>query len=668
MTKAASGSIPEKNKLSLEFGTRYKSIDALNCPPLPSVTVLTGLNGSGKSHLLQSIQHGATRAHIDGDETVKPETLRVLEDAKLLATKEPSAGLNSSHHDAVWNALRFAENDPALKLRRLQAGRDEEDEREAELQKERQLSEFAINILHGIERRQIMATPKGGRQDPAVAVKSALQQFQLTGTRLVDLLRCLEDVAKKPILSIERDEFDQTFPTANQFARVTVPYSEWFAQYRVAEHENNGRKLESERDHLSTKWLAEEEFLRRYGPPPWQWLNEEIEKLGLAFRFLAPSVTESTYTVQIASKNGSHFGIDDLSSGERVILGMLASLGFATETDVRLTLPKLWLLDEPDAHLHPSFVTKMLKLFESVAKQRNLHVIFTTHSPCTVALAPEGSVHVVDNEEGQKIVRRVPKDDALAVLSAGLPTLSVRHESRRTVLVEGKLDVSVYESVYRAWRSSLATSRTSVSSAHLGFVPSAGNHSGDCETVRQQVKALRENGNDRVWGIVDWDGRNRKSGFVHVLAEGQAYAIENLLVDPIFIAALMLNKNKDREKISTEELGLPKGVRTHDVAGLPTEVLQKCLDTVILKTFGSVAQDHPETVDVEYLGGLVLVFPKWYLEMRGHDLEMKVVKEFPGLKEYGAELKEAVCSHILFNHPELIPSAFVQLFQELEGA
>lgn len=43
----------------LEFKTRYLSIDGIDRTELPKFTVLTGVNGSGKSHLLQAIQQGS---------------------------------------------------------------------------------------------------------------------------------------------------------------------------------------------------------------------------------------------------------------------------------------------------------------------------------------------------------------------------------------------------------------------------------------------------------------------------------------------------------------------------------------------------------------------------------------------------------------------------------
>ncbi|MBB6270500.1 ABC-type cobalamin/Fe3+-siderophores transport system ATPase subunit [Pedobacter cryoconitis] len=44
----------------LEFKDPYLSITTFNSIKLNSLTILTGLNGSGKSHLLQSILNGSS--------------------------------------------------------------------------------------------------------------------------------------------------------------------------------------------------------------------------------------------------------------------------------------------------------------------------------------------------------------------------------------------------------------------------------------------------------------------------------------------------------------------------------------------------------------------------------------------------------------------------------
>src|SRR5688572_2783150 len=53
--------------LKLRFKTAYKSITSFPETVLPDFTVITGVNGSGKSHLLEALGQGAVK--VEGLET-----------------------------------------------------------------------------------------------------------------------------------------------------------------------------------------------------------------------------------------------------------------------------------------------------------------------------------------------------------------------------------------------------------------------------------------------------------------------------------------------------------------------------------------------------------------------------------------------------------------------
>jgi hypothetical protein len=53
--------------------------------------------------------------------------------------------------------------------------------------------------------------------------------------------------------------------------------------------------------------------------------------------------------------------------------------------------PYVVLIDEPEAHLHPTVQTKLIKILEEEARRRNSKVIITTHSPFVARGLPYGS-------------------------------------------------------------------------------------------------------------------------------------------------------------------------------------------------------------------------------------------------------------------------------------
>jgi ABC-type glutathione transport system ATPase component len=104
--------------------------------------------------------------------------------------------------------------------------------------------------------------------------------------------------------------------------------------------------------------------------------------------------------------------------------------------------PKLLLLDEIDAPLHPSMARTILDIIiKTLLGVYGIEVLATTHSPSTVALAPEDALYAM--REGQPGLTKVTKDEALSILTVGVPTLSISYDGRRQVFVESPIDAQI---------------------------------------------------------------------------------------------------------------------------------------------------------------------------------------------------------------------------------
>ena len=91
--------------------------------------------------------------------------------------------------------------------------------------------------------------------------------------------------------------------------------------------------------------------------------------------------------------NQAKVKFSELSSGEKVLISLVFAL-YNTKFDVEF--PKVLLMDEPDASLHPSMTKQFLDVIQKVFVQdKGVKVILTTHSPSTVALAPEEAIFIV---------------------------------------------------------------------------------------------------------------------------------------------------------------------------------------------------------------------------------------------------------------------------------
>ncbi len=156
--------------------------------------------------------------------------------------------------------------------------------------------------------------------------------------------------------------------------------------------------------------------------------------------------------VEFIGKNGERVKYDALSSGEQMIVEFII---WEMGKDVRGNSINIMLLDEYDAHLHPSMCKMMIEILSDIAKPKEeggsgIRVIMTTHSPSTVAFAPEGSLFVMEkDDDGNRNIRSTSNSEAMSVLSDGIFTLekaasvinlAVSTEKKNIIFVEGKTD------------------------------------------------------------------------------------------------------------------------------------------------------------------------------------------------------------------------------------
>jgi ABC-type multidrug transport system ATPase subunit len=131
----------------------------------------------------------------------------------------------------------------------------------------------------------------------------------------------------------------------------------------------------------------------------------------VAFRQLAEGLSpttlfkmlESTYIsdviheVRIRVKiRGSHGTLTfrELSEGEQQLLVVLGLLRFTGEAE------SLFLLDEPDTHLNPSWAVKYLSfLRDFVPSRETSHIILATHNPLAIAELEKGQVQIMWRDE-----------------------------------------------------------------------------------------------------------------------------------------------------------------------------------------------------------------------------------------------------------------------------
>ena len=244
-------------------------------------------------------------------------------------------------------------------------------------------------------------------------------------------------------------------------------------------------------------------------------------------------------------------------------------------------------------------------------------------------------------------------------MTNGVPTLSISYENRRQVFVESEYDVEFYERIYQKLKNELS------SEISLNFIPSGGGEKGGCDRVRTTVNDLWKHGNKTVYGIIDWDLKNKTTDRVKILGQGNRYSIENYIFDPVIIAAFLLLEGC----IARDEIGSEPDETDFDLRNFENDRLQIVANFIVdrLKPF-EPENSQAGTKVCEYSNGKAVNLPSWFLEIQGHQLEKNLQTTFSQLKKYQreADLKKAIISKIIDRIPSLIPMDFLLLFKQIQ--
>lgn len=101
--------------------------------------------------------------------------------------------------------------------------------------------------------------------------------------------------------------------------------------------------------------------------------------------------------VIFTNKNGDKFPLNKISTGEKTLLSKAFYLFIQNIRD------KVILIDEPELSLHPSWQSKILKLYEKFAEEYNCQIILSTHSPHIIASAKNEYLRILQIDENNNI-------------------------------------------------------------------------------------------------------------------------------------------------------------------------------------------------------------------------------------------------------------------------
>lgn len=602
--------------MRIKIKTKFKSLIAGKEVELPDFCVLTGKNGSGKSHFLESLTQQDYSTVFINEQQISVDKIKYIAFNGLNPQINPNCTKDTINKiiSNFWTFFMRLQRDAN---RQLQLPNE---------QKDSNMNNMWQNY--------------GGDQKLNEAYKIAANNLSKRLNKNLCLLN--EDDVRQNIDVADLTPKD-TF--SGEFATI-------FKSYYIA-YDNNQYKIFQNKEHgHNYKVYTDDDFFNSFGPKPWDFVNQILNAANLPYEVNSPEGTDRDTTFHFVLRDPDR-NIEiqpaDLSTGEKVLMSLAMAIYNSAEKNIK---NKILLIDEPDAALHPQFSKFLLETIKTyIVNEAGVKVIITTHSPTTVAMADEESIYEMNREE--KIPLKVSKARALSILCEGIPSLRVSIDKQRIVFVESNYDAENYHKIFDLVKQNHSYDIQPVFHA-------ANPHNGsNCDDVKDLLDKL--NTTPGVYGIIDYDNHASSTDKIIVLGEGgeSRYTIENYILDPIFIGLLLLRDNLSDNPI-------PVDCKYIDFKNATDEQYQNLITWVYTELGYS-----NELVTYTTISGKNFKISKDWIEKPGHNIETDIRNKWLKLGQITRgnagdnALKKVVIDKVISDYPEYLSKDFIDLFNSL---
>lgn len=191
-------------------------------------------------------------------------------------------------------------------------------------------------------------------------------------------------VMRRPEWAKEKNElFWGASGVVREFLDSLIPHA--LAPLKITRPEDlslTGSNIKNEFFHL---YLPSVDTLRKFA----EGLSPDVFFKMLESTLLSEIISEVSVRVKVRS-SVEPLSFRELSEGEQQLLTVLGLLKFTGGKD------SLFLLDEPDTHLNPSWAVKYLKFLRAfVPNHKTSHLLMVTHHPLAIAELEKGQVQVM---------------------------------------------------------------------------------------------------------------------------------------------------------------------------------------------------------------------------------------------------------------------------------
>ena len=456
--------------MKIEFVSQYRIISNLTAEKLPDFAVLIGQNGVGKSQIFRALLDGSlTISGITKEEIELYEINSFMTRSSQLANLETSKqtrGLIDAffNHKSGMSSLKemseeIFDNYIDISVPLNDVGKRERDKFVADLRKDICLTPrrgvFGLDGRNRYEvniRERILGKLKDYELEQLKKANYRNSDLETKNSQYCKILSAAMRKTNKFPHELDRNDIrDAMHYDANLVSNIL---SQVFHTYKIAQW--NWAHEQFEEGKSLTYFDLIQQYEKKF-PPPWRVMRDVLtemrEMAGIYtlfdFDFSDPADQELNmenseffaFTAEMKNRTiDAKYDLSNLSSGEKILMA-LCMVSFNQR--VGMHTPKLLLLDEVDALLHPSMVKALAKTLKSLFVSKGIPVLMTSHSPMTVATLDDEDVFRVSRTCGHVKISTVNKSDAIIELSEGVATadmglrIAACEESKVTILTEG---------------------------------------------------------------------------------------------------------------------------------------------------------------------------------------------------------------------------------------
>lgn len=412
----------------LKYNEDHKSIKSFSDIEVSNFSIFTGINGSGKTQLLEAILNGkiqvegiraneiayfdSTNFQIPKEQTISTENIKreklalwqnfITKPANRPSPKETFNQIKTSsipNHVKTFEKISNEKNKPVLLLKWEDLDNNQD-------------------IFNELEKYQQGIDVLKSRNQTDVRII----EFAFNYNGFIDNITQKEFMEKISVYTSVNNFF------AQQISHIFVNFNNLCTlEYAKLLKQNESSEITP----ITYKKEAVRIVLKKYGGEyPWDYINDLFESFNdFNYKITKPDEFEledldDTQSKQFTAtlyneKKNLTINFDELSSGEKTLLAMALMM---FNTVLTKHFPKLVLLDEIDSTLHPSMTEDLLLALRNIFTNNGINVMLVTHSPSTVAFAQKDSIYLV-NSTSKEFIEKTDPQTALGILTQGYMTL-----------------------------------------------------------------------------------------------------------------------------------------------------------------------------------------------------------------------------------------------------